>query len=483
MNDFLVTRLWLADVATMAQRAVLGTLAFQADASGSATLTRTGIAKSASLSQRSVAGHLDALAGAGWITITRARSIDGRYNAASTYQLTGAIDPKNGQVAILTASQLPPDKLVGRAKGLRFDPERVGPAWAWRAPAKTATERMFLASMALLSDARGVCLAPRATMADRSLMSRRSADRVLRELESRRLVGREPRRRGQRAAEARLAFTPKFLRLARPVSMATDEAIERPTKARSGREIVNDGDGLRRHLAAAIATNWSCEQANVVAELITDWAKNRTRMLVSRRAGMTRQEAISDITVCAWIAVQECAEDIVRARNPWGLLATIVARRVASQDETDRGVVDLGEAGKIQAFTTVDDDRRLEAHAPALDHQLRGTVLGMDDLADAPAMDMLVRHLASVGIDPGLAWPVLCRCVEISLSAQNSRRHTLARADFQLEALGLTPDQASAWMNLVTGTRRGGHESSALANIARLDEAIPASWLDTIMAA
>jgi hypothetical protein len=69
------------------------------------------------------------------------------------------------------------------------------------------------------------------------------------------------------------------------------------------------------------------------------------------------------------------------------------------------------------------------------------------------------------------------------LSAQNSRRHTLARADFQLEALGLTPDQASAWMNLVTGTRRGGHESSALANIARLDEAIPASWLDTIMAA
>ncbi len=483
MNDFLVTRLWLAEVATMAQRTVLGTLAFKADVSGSATLTKTGIATSAGVSVRSVGDHLDALADGGWITIAKARSADGRFNGASTYRLTGLLDPHHGQAAILTASQLPPDKLVGRAKGLRFDPDRVGPAWAWRAPTRVAPERIFLASMALLSDARGVCLAPRSTIADRSLMSRRSADRVLRELEHRRLVGREPRRRGQRAAEARLAFTPKFLRLARPVSMATSGVIERPPQAQAVTEIVQDGDGLRRQLAAAIASNWSCAQANAVAELIIDWANSRTRLLVSRRVGMSRRQAIADIIVLAWIVVQECADDLVQARNPWGLLATIVARRAASQDEIDRGVVDLGEAGKVQAFTTVDDDRRLEAHAPALDQQLRGTVLGMDDLADAPTMDMLVGHLASVGVDPGLAWPVLCRCVEISLSVQNSRRHTLARADFQLEALGLTPDQASAWMNLVIGTRRGGHESSALANITRLGEAIPRTWLDTITAA
>lgn len=483
MNDYLVSRLWLANVASTAQRAVLGTLAWHADDFGTATTTAASIAAGAGLSVRSARTHLDALAEAGWITITRARSLDGRHNSASTFQLGGALDPRNGQAAILTAPQLPLDTLVGRAAGLRFDPDRVGPAWSWRAPSCGAPQRVVLASMALLSDSRGVCLAPRPTIAARSLLSRRSTDRVVAELEAKGWVGRETRRRGQRAAEARLSFTRSFLALAHPKPPSTTASSDASHRDGPVLDVVQDGDDLRQHLAAAVAAEWVGPEADLLAALITDWATQRTRALVARRVALSADEAIADIITLAWIALRECAGDILGARNPWGLLATIVSRRAASQDEIDRGVVDLGRAGKVQAYTTVDDDRRLDAHTPVVDQQLRGTELGLDDLADAPAMDMLVGHLASVGVDPGLAWPVLCRCVEISLSAQNSRRHTIARADHQLAALGLTPDQATAWMNMITGTRRLGQQTSALANIFSLPQAIPKAWLDAITAA
>lgn len=485
MNDFLVTRLWLAAVASTTQRAVLGTLAWHADASGSVTLTMGSLARGAGVSLRSVHNQLDGLAGDSWVTITRERSAGGRRNGASTYQLVGLLDPREqeGQGANLAVSQLQPEMLVGRAAGLCFDPERLGPAWAWRVAGCTAAQRVVLGSMALLADQRGVCLAPRSTIAERSLLSLRSAHRVLGELEAKGWVGREPRRRGQRAAEARLSLTRTFLATAKPTRLPAVHGIEPARGEKPELKIVQDGDDLRRHLGAALVSDWVGPDADALANLVADWARHRTRLLVSRRIAMASDEAIADIITLAWLVMRECAEDILKARNPWGLLATIVSRRAAIHDEVTRGIVDRGEAGKLQGFTTVDDATRLDAHTPAVDQQLRGTALGIDDLADAPVMDALVAYLAGLGVDPGLSWPVLCRCVEISLSVQNSRRHTIARKDYMLAALGLTPAQASAWMNLITGTRRLGKEASALANASRLAEAIPQAWVNAITAA
>lgn len=483
MTDHLVGRAWLADVETTAQRALLGSIAWLAEPDGVASTTTSRVADAAGMSVRSAQSHLRGLVEAQWVSITHLRSIDGRRHGGSRFQLATRILPKDPHPAILAASGLPGDK---KPAVLPLTTDRVSPAWAWRIPVTSAASRVVLGTMALLSDHRGVCLAPRTTIADRSLLSRRSTDRVLRELEDQGWVGREPRRRGQRAAEARLCLSRQLLATATP----PDTHDQPPTEPETAGP--TDGDCLsveRGHedlvglITDAVNAGWDGPAADRLAHAVMTWLTTRAGGLIRRRVAFATADSVADTATIAWQVLRDSTSQLLAARSPWGLLATIVAARAAREDETARGVVHLGRAGKVQAFRLA-DDWALDQAPPARDEQLRGKTLGLDDMADAPIMDVIVTQLADLGVDPGLSWPVLCRCVEISLHTSQSRRHTAARNDYQLELLGLTPDAAAAWMNLVTGTRRAGQTVSALLQAGTpLTEAVPTEWLNSITAA
>lgn len=484
MSDHLVGRAWLAEVETTAQRALLGSLAWLADHHGVTVTTAPEVAAAAGMSVRSAQSHLRTLVEHEWIQVCHVRSIDGRRHGGTRFELAPGFLPKECHPAILTASHLPGDR---KSTVLPFAADRVGPAWAWRVPIDNTAGRVVLGTMALLSDHRGVCLAPRTTIADRSLLSRRSTDRVLRELEDQGWVGREPRRRGQRAAEARLCLTRQFLTAAaRPAGITPPAAapIAPPASAASGGLLVErDHEDLAGMIADAVEAGWGGPAADRLAEAVMVWLTTRAGRLIRRRVAFGTSDSIADTATIAWQVLREHSGDILAARSPWGLLATIVAARSAREDETARGVVDLGKAGKLQGFGLA-DDWELDQAPAARDEQLRGKTLGLDDIADAPVMDVIVTQLARLGVDPGLSWPVLCRCVEISLHTSQSRRHTAARNDYQLELLGLTPDAAAAWMNLITGTRRAGQTVSALLQAGiPLVEAVPADWLANITTA
>ena len=483
MNDHLVGRAWLAQVSNPAQRALLGSIAWLADHDGEAHATTGEVAAVASMSHRSAQTHLGELVDARWISVEHLRSADGRRHGGCRYQLAQQFLPKKSHPAILAASQLPGDK---RFNVLPVTSERIGPAWAWRVPAGSAATRVVLGSMALLSDHRGVCLAPRTTIATRSLLSRRSTDRILRELEDQGWVGREARRRGQRAAEARLCLTRQFLAAAAPPNVESDAPSEPPPPITTDDErttLDRNPQDLVGLIQDAVEAEWTGQAAERLASAVMTWLTTRAGGLIRRRVAFNTADSIADTATIAWNVLRDCTGQLLEARQPWGLLATIVAARSAQEDEVARGVVNLGRAGKVQGFALA-NDWELDAAPAARDEQRRGNTLGLDDIADAPSMDALVCQLAPLGIDPGLAWPVLCRCVEISLHTSQSRRHTAARNDYQLELLGLSPDAAAAWMNLVTGTRRAGQTVSALLQAGTpLAEAVPADWLASITAA
>lgn len=485
MSEHLVGRAWLADVESTAQRALLGSIAWLSDSDGRTHTTTAAVARATGISTRSAHDHLAELVAAGWIQIEHVRSADGRRHGGSLIQLSPRFLPKDPHPAIVAASQLPGDN---RPSVVPFTAERIGPAWAWRAPVDCAAHRVVLGTMALLADHRGVCLAPRTTIAARSLLSRRSTDRILRDLEEQGWIERESRRRGQRAAEARLGLSRQFLSIAGapPPGSPRLEAGPPPSAARqpmARQATVREDDDLAGLIRDAVDAGWSGAAAERLADAVMTWLTTRASRLIRRRVAFTARDSVADTATIAWRVLRECAGQLMAADRPWGLLATIVAARSAREDETARGVVDLGKTGKIQGFGLA-DDWELDRIPAARDEQLRGRSLGLDDIADAPVMDDLVVQLAAHGVDPGLAWPVLCRCVEIALHTSQSRRHTAARNDYQLELLGLTPGEASAWMNLVTGTRRGGQHVSALLQAGiPLAEAVPSDWIAAIKAA
>ena len=484
MTDAFVGYAWAAELRAPAQRAVLGTLALHArpDSRGRATVET--LAQDAAMSVNSCRTHLHALVAAGWLAWTPQRSVDGRRNAGAQFVLASRFWNQTAQFSqtpILSGSDLGSDD-SSRFASIRFDPARANPAWAWRVGVPTASHRVVVATIALLSDHRGVCLAPRATIAERSLLSPASTNRVLNDLEKAGWIGRESRRRGARAAEARLHLTRRFLETAAPAGGG-----DVPAAASPGHESVQDAllapDGLTALVCAARATGWRGPAADELAAALTEAIAGDGKWVALRRVDFSRQDAIADTVSIAWLAVVENAERIVTAANPWGLLLSIVGRRAAKQDQLNRGVV-VTSQGQINAFTLTDEDWRFDQAPRAVDQQLRGSDVGLDDLADSPMMQAIVTQLATVGIDPGLAWPVLCRCAEIAVKEPASRRHTAARHDPYLAILGLTADAASAWMNIITGTRRTGYGASPLlTHPESILDCVPTKWLDAILAA
>ncbi len=483
MTEALVGFAWLANVDSSAKRALLGTLALYAGPDGAGRISMDVLAGGAAMSCRSSQTHLHELAAAGWLTRTRQRSlVNGRYRPTEFVLASLFSDPNESVPSANMSSSELPMAAIGRFSSIRFDPDRVNPAWAWRVGVPTAAHRVVLATMALLSDHRGVCLAPRATIADRSLVSLASANRVLNDLEHSGWIGRESRRRGARAAEARLHLTRRFLETAAPTS---DGEPPVPADPSGGpvQEALVAADGLPHLVCAARAADWRGPAADELAASLADVIAGEGRWVALRRVDFGRQDAIADTISLAWMALIEHADQIVAATNPWGFLLSIVARQAAKQDQRDRGIVVTGE-GRVNAFSVTDEDWRLDQAEPALDQDLRGSDVGLDDLADSPMMQAIVSQLAVIGVDPGLAWPVLCRCAEIAVKEPASRRHTAARRDPYLAILGVTADAASAWMNIITGTRRIGHKASPLlTHPEALLDAVPATWLDAILTA
>ncbi len=199
---------------------------------------------------------------------------------------------------------------------------------------------------------------------------------------------------------------------------------------------------------------WSGPASELLGRVAAFEARARLGWVARRRRSMGFDEAIEDLASRVWEAVREHADEIVEADSPWGLVTTIVVKRVARDDQT------------AVAETAVDEVP--ERPAP-LDYDHGVGVVLLEELLTSSwggPHQVLVHKLVDYGLFKGLAWRGTRRLLEIAAGCSAAERITRARADADLASMGISPAAAGAWMSLIVGTRRGGPSSSFVLRIA-----------------
>lgn len=226
---------------------------------------------------------------------------------------------------------------------------------------------------------------------------------------------------------------------------------------RSGGRVVEDAlspEGGRQLVRAAMDEGWSGPASELLGRVAAFEARARLGWVARRRRAMGFDEAIEDLASRVWEAVREHADEIVEADSPWGLVTTIVVKRVARDDQT------------ALAETAVDEVP--ERPAP-LDYDHGVGVVLLEELLTfswGGPHQVLVHKLVDYGLFKGLAWRGTRRLLEIAAGCSAAERITRARADADLASMGISPAAAGAWMSLIVGTRRGGPSSSFVLRIA-----------------
>ena len=213
-------------------------------------------------------------------------------------------------------------------------------------------------------------------------------------------------------------------------------------------------EGGRRLIRAAAAEGWSGPSSELLGRVAEFEARARLGWIARRRRAMGFEEAIADIAGHVWQVVCECADKIVVADSPWGLVTSIVMKRVA---RADQGV------GIEVAVEDVGDE------VVSLDYERGVGIVLLEELLSTSwggPHQVFVHRLVDYGIPQGLAWRGTRRMVEIAATCGDRERITRARADEEVACMGISPAAAGAWMSLIVGSRRGGPGSSFVLRVA-----------------
>jgi len=241
---------------------------------------------------------------------------------------------------------------------------------------------------------------------------------------------------------------------------------------------VSSDEALRDALREVVVAGWDSSLAHAVGAEILSEASRRVGGLAARRRGVDFVEARADLASRSWEAARTHTDRICAAEaNAWGLVVTIASREAAKDDAAARvaGMALPHSARRaaetvavdLRDFTTL---RLLETTARPL-HEMANAApvtVAADELG--PLLAGVSNLLAHHGLGRARARRAVARASELALRERASYRHGAARQDAEpggaLHSLGFNPERASALMNLLVGTRRGGPQSSVLLQAA-----------------
>ena len=309
----------------------------------------------------------------------------------------------------------------------------------------TPSEMVCVREIAQLADLRGVAIVPIEHFVDVSGLHRASVLRGLSGLECKGFLLREHRRVGGRQAASRLQLLRKPVAnqdrhgspAAKPVSVWAGAA-----EALAGVEPVETNEGLRAALIGARDHGWGSEHGRVVIASLMHMAPRQFSAIHKRRIAIDDfDERKLDTLSVAWEVVNAQVDTLIEATKPWAMLTTIVARHTAQIDEEN-------------TFESDSTDPHLfpeEGFRPG-DGADDDVSIGIDDFDQN--LSRLVQALIAAGMSETLAWAGTGRIASLAV-VEKSRRQTVAARDYKLEALGVTPEAARMWMNVLAGSRRG----------------------------
>ena len=309
----------------------------------------------------------------------------------------------------------------------------------------TPSEMVCVREIAQLADLRGVAIVPIEFLMNSTGLARRSVLRGLSGLECKGYLLREHRRSGRRQAASRLQLLRKPVGRPEPCKSPAEKPRNvwvGAAEALAGVEPVETNEGLRAALIGARDHGWGSEYGRVVIASLMHMAPRQFSAIHKRRIAIEDfEERKLDTLSVAWEVVNAQADTLIEAAKPWAMLTTIVARHTAQIDEEN----------SIESDSTDPHMFPEEGIRPGegTDEEIS---IGIDDFDQN--LSRLVEALIAAGMSETLAWAGTGRIASLAV-VEKSRRQTVAARDYKLEALGVTPEAARMWMNILAGSRRG----------------------------
>lgn len=226
------------------------------------------------------------------------------------------------------------------------------------------------------------------------------------------------------------------------------------------------GEGLREALRRLPAEGgWSGPLGRRVLIAVGDLC-GRLAVSVERRVEGCYHDPdrAADLTARAWELLTTSREVIIGAANPWAYLTRSVLRAGVNAGVGDRllvrdVVVRGGGARSVLPPIRVGDEVRALDRCPGPYDPPASPPLGESRHADS-SLAALVEVLVAAGAQERVTWAAIDRIADVVSMHRHGRREAAVTSDRVLAELGLSSEQSSALLALLTGTRRGGVEQS-----------------------
>lgn len=247
--------------------------------------------------------------------------------------------------------------------------------------------------------------------------------------------------------------------------------MSEPNAAETRAVDVRTDDGLSRALANVTrARSWEVPTGLLVLEEVRRRAVRVAAHVSSKTGARCDRSLVDDVVVAAWTVLSTQTDQVVAAESRWAYLMSAAGRAVLAEAWGQRYLTSATRArGEARRWMPRHVDpvgvaaADLEQAMPQ--PEIVATASLREDSLDRVAwLDGFVQVLVAAGAARSMTEAAVDRMSEL-LPRWPNRWETTARQDPVLADLGLSPDQASALVALLAGSRRSGRTDGLLAAV------------------
>lgn len=233
---------------------------------------------------------------------------------------------------------------------------------------------------------------------------------------------------------------------------------------------VRTDDGLSTALAAVnAARSWEGPAGSMVLEEVRRRAVRVAAHVASKTGVRCDRTLVHDVVAAAWAVLSTQTQQVGAAERRWAYVMSAAGKTVLSEAWGQRHLTSATKArGEARAWMPRHVDP-VGVAGTDLDRVLQQPLATpaasqVGDPGPAGMVGEFVDVLVAAGADRATATAAVDRMSELLPNWPN-RWETTARRDPVLADLGLSPDQASALVALLAGSRRSGRSDGLLAAI------------------
>lgn len=317
-------------------------------------------------------------------------------------------------------------------------------AWARTVPVPNRADRVYLLEIARWCDTRGVAHLSRHDLAAVTGVHPVTVSRRLASLEQAGLLRRERiRQPNGQVGQIRIQLVrsaPRSETTWQPPQPLPTARVDTTSKPMG--EPTSDSE--LREILKQIASGNSDAKNRLGGALANDGPRRFRSVMARRNPANSNNDDADTISIAYELAIKK-APIFAEAKSPWALLATYVRTECAHVDQQWWTQEPHSYSIPDNDYTQLKPIKPNEPDTPAW---------GIDEIEAIPELKLFVDALQKAGMNPALATSGTSRVLTYMQYAAGVRHQLIAR-DTTLHSLGVSPEQARAWLSAIAGSRRG----------------------------